>query len=120
MPTVGEAANVAEIAGYMVVLSLVVWLVRRVFTYTIPRLADDYKKSLERQQDIFTAALDKQQSLLQTSLAQQRADFKESLEKERADCKEVLQEEREFIGEKLDRLSGSIEQLIGRDGHHGV
>lgn len=43
----GETVHVVEMAGYMVVLGLVVWLVWRVFTHTIP-------KSLEHQQDLFS------------------------------------------------------------------
>lgn len=120
MPNVGDAANVAEIAGYMIVLGLVTWLVRRVFTHTIPRLAEDYKKSLERQQDMFTAALDKQQEMFQTSLAQQRSDFKEALTQERSDFKEALREEREYIGKRLDRLSDAVERLAQREGNNGA
>lgn len=122
MPNVGDAANVAEIAGYITVLGLVTWLVRRVFTHTIPRLAKDYKESLERQQDLFTAALDKQQETFHEALALQRSDFKDALLQERTDFKEALREEREYIGKRLDRLSDAVERLAQSrvEGGNGV
>ena len=120
MPNVGDAASVVEIAGYITVLGLVTWLVRRVFTHTIPRLAKDYKESLERQQDLFTAALNKQQEMFQTSLTEQRSDFRESLSQERIDFKEALREEREYIGKRLDRLSDAVERLAQKEGGNGV
>jgi hypothetical protein len=122
MPNVGDAANAVEIAGYMVVLGLVTWLVRRVFTHTIPRLAADYKESLEKQQAIFTEHIDKQQELFQAALSQQRTDFKEALTLERTDFKEALREEREHIGKRLDRLSDAVERLVSSrpEGGNGV
>jgi len=120
MPGVGEVTNVVQVTGFMTVLGLVAWLVRRVFTHTIPRLAKDYKESLERQQQLFQTSLEKQQESFHSALERQRNDFKESLTQERTDFKEALREEREYIGKRLDRLSDAVERLATRGGGNGA
>jgi len=85
------------------VILLIVWLVRRVFTHTIPRLAEDFKDSLKGQQELF---LDQ--------LAKQRDDFREALGEQRTDFRESLKDERDQLGRKLDRLAEAVETLIRR------
>jgi hypothetical protein len=82
---------------------LVAWLVRRVFTHTIPRLADDFKDSLKTQQALFIDQLEKQREDFRTALGDQRTDFRES-----------LKDERDQLGVKLDRLAEAVESLIRR------
>ena len=83
------------------IVLLVVWLVRRVFTHTIPRLADDFKESLKGQQGLFIDQLEKQ-----------REDFREALADQRTDFRESLKDERDQLGRKLDRLAEAMETLI--------
>lgn len=88
------------------IVLLATWLVRRVFTHTIPRLADDFKDSLKTQQLLFIDQLEKQ-----------RNDFREALSEQRTDFRESLKEERDQLGLKLDRLAEAVETLI-RQPHH--
>jgi len=85
------------------IILLVVWLVRRVFTHTIPRLAEDFKEALKGQQGLFLEQLSKQRDDFRGALAEQRTDFRES-----------LKDERDQLGRKLDRLAEAVETLIRR------
>ena len=102
MPSASTIADATEIAGYLIVLGLVAWLVRRVFTYTIPRLAKDFRDTLEKQQELFAMVLTKQQDLFQKALDQQRTDFRESLAAERLDFKEIVHNRREEVAGRLN------------------
>lgn len=112
MSSASGVTSYIEITGFLTVLGLITWLVRRVFTHTIPRLAKDFKESLEAQQATFTTALKEQQYTFQEALTLQREDFKEALRDERTDFKEALHEERERIGKRLDRLTDAVERLV--------
>ena len=90
------------------IVLLVTWLVRRVFTHTIPRLADNFKDSLKNQQELFIDQLEKQREDFRAALAEQRTDFRES-----------LRDERDQLGRKLDRLAEAVETLI-RLPQHGA
>jgi biopolymer transport protein ExbB/TolQ len=91
------------------IILLVTWLVRRVFTHTIPRLADDFKESLKTQQGLFIEQLERQ-----------RQDFREALSEQRTDFRDSLREERDQLGRKLDRLAEAVETLISHAPHqHG-
>jgi hypothetical protein len=94
-----------ETGGYAAILALVTWLVRRVFTHTIPRLAEDFKEALAKQQELFMGQLEAQ-----------RVDFKEALAEQRTDFKESLRLEREQFGMKLDRLTLAVERLLEQQG----
>ena len=96
-----DFAPLLETGATGAIILLVVWLVRRVFTHTIPRLAEDFKESLKTQQGLF---LDQ--------LSHQRDDFKEALSEQRTDFRESLTEERDQLGRKLDRLAEAVETLI--------
>lgn len=96
-----------ETGGYAAILALVTWLVRRVFTHTIPRLADDFKESLSKQHDMFAKQLE-----------DQREDFKVALGEQRTDFKESLKQERDQFGVKLDRLTAVVEKLLERTSRH--
>ena len=84
-------------------LGLMAWLVRRVFTHTIPRLAQDFKETLQSEQKLFVGQLD-----------DQRSDFKEMLTQQREDFKEAMKDERIYLGQKIDRLAEAIDTLISR------
>lgn len=96
-----EIGNVIEPAAFLAVLGLVIWVVKRVFSHTIPRLATDFKESLSQQAAAFMAQLETQ-----------RNDFKEQLAYQRNDFREALREEREQLGKRLDRLSEAVESLL--------
>jgi len=82
-------------------LGLMAWLVRRVFTHTIPRLAQDFRETLQSEQKLFT-----------NQLTEQRDDFKEMLTQQREDFKESMKDERIYLGNKIDRLAEAVETLI--------
>ena len=96
-----DLSPLLETGAMGAIIALVTWLVRRVFTHTIPRLAEDFKESLKSQQALFME-----------QLSSQRDDFKEALSEQRTDFKDALKEEREQIGEKLDKLSEAVEALL--------
>lgn len=105
-----DATNISpllETGATGTIILLVAWLVRRVFTHTIPRLATDFKEALTNQQTLFLKQLD-----------EQRIDFKEALAEQRTDFREALKEERDQLGKKLDRLSQAVEALL-REHLHG-
>lgn len=102
-----DAANLSpllETGATGTIILLIVWLVRRVFTHTIPRLATDFKEALANQQALFLKQLD-----------EQRIDFKEALSDQRTDFREALKDERDQLGRKLDRLAEAVETLIGQN-----
>ena len=82
-------------------LGMMAWLVRRVFTHTIPRLAQDFRETLQSEQKLFT-----------NQLTEQRDDFKEMLTQQREDFKESMKDERIYLGNKIDRLAEAVETLI--------
>lgn len=102
-----DVKGLLETGATGAIILLVTWLVRRVFTHTIPRLADDFKDSLKGQQALFIDQLEKQREDFRTALSEQRTDFRES-----------LKEERDQLGVKLDRLAEAVETLI-RQPHLG-
>ena len=63
-------------------LGFVLWLSHRMTTHTIPRLANDFQASLQRQRD----------------------DFRASLKEQRDDFFSLLQRERDVHQEQIDRL----------------
>lgn len=101
-----DAKSLLETGATGAIILLVTWLVRRVFTHTIPRLADDFKESLKGQQGLFIHQLEKQRSDFREALAEQRTDFRES-----------LKEERDQLGRKLDRLAEAVETLSRHPAH---
>lgn len=96
-----DVGTLIESAGFLAVFGLVIWVVKRVFSHTIPRLAQDFKEALSNQQAAFMAQLEVQ-----------RNDFKEQLAYQRNDFREALREEREQLGKRLDRLSAAVESLL--------
>lgn len=89
-----DAGAVAEVFGYLTILGLLTWLIRRVFTHTLPRLANDFRSSLAKQGDDFREITREQQTLFQQVLQQQRSDFQDSLRDMRTDFRETLVQER--------------------------
>jgi len=96
-----DVGTLIESAGFLAVFGLVIWVVKRVFSHTIPRLAQDFKEALTNQQAASMAQLETQ-----------RNDFKEQLAYQRNDFREALREEREQLGKRLDRLSSAVESLL--------
>lgn len=95
-----EISPIIESAGFVTVFGLVIWVVKRVFSHTIPRLASDFKESLGSQQSIFAAQLELQ-----------RQDFKEVLSGQRQDFRDSLREEREQADKRANRLTDTIGRL---------
>lgn len=86
--------------------SLVVWVVQRTFKVTIPRLADDFKASLENQQKTYREDMKEAREL-----------FREELERERKTLQEILTNERashERIMERIEHLVSLMHRLESR------
>jgi Sec-independent protein translocase protein TatA len=96
-----EIQSALESAGFAIVLGLMVWVVKRVFSHTIPRLAGDFKESIAQLQKTFAEQLDLQ-----------RKDFKEELQRQRLDFRESLRDERHDLERKLERLTLAVEDLL--------
>ena len=96
-----DAKGLYETGATGAIILLVVWLVRRVFAHTIPRLAEDFKEALKGQQSLFLEQLTIQRDDFRTALSEQRTDFRDS-----------LKDEREQLGRKLDRLAEAVESII--------
>ena len=97
---VRDFAPLLETGATGTIIILVAWLVRRVFTHTIPRLAEDFKEALKCQQETFLDQLEKQ-----------REDFKSALSEQRGDFRDSIKNEREDLGRKIDRLSNAVERI---------
>lgn len=106
-----DYAAVAEALGSIGAFALVAWLLRRVFTHTIPRLADGFQASLDAQSKLFQEQLKHQQQLFHDELAQCRSDFRNELKEQREDFKEQIKEERELFMNRLDRMADAIASL---------
>jgi gas vesicle protein len=89
--------SIAELGA----LSMIFWLVRRVFTVTIPRLASDFKQALEKQEDIF-----------RHEMAVLRDTFKDELREQRKDFREEIKAERETLGRRIDDLCNLVRTAI--------
>ncbi len=96
--------RVIEVVGGVSAFSLLAWLVRRTFTHTIPRLASDFKESLQTATDFFKAELKTSRDDFRAELKEQREDFQKSLEQLRADFKSEIQ----YLGQRIDRLSDAV------------
>jgi len=95
-----DLSSLIETGAMGTLIVLVSWMVRRVFTHTIPRLATDFKEALTSQQHLFVSQLESEREDFNRALSEQRTDFRES-----------LKDEREQLGHKLDRLSDAVETL---------
>jgi len=100
-------ATLLQTGAMGALITLVVWVVRRTFTHTIPRLATDFKEALSKQADAFSKQLEDQREDFKSVLAEQREDFKES-----------LKEERDNLGKKLDRLAEAVDLLTAQQERH--
>ena len=84
--------------------TLLAWLVRRTFTHTIPRLAADFKESLQTATDFFKSELKTSRDDFRAELREQREDFQKSLAQLREDFKGEIQ----YLGQRIDRLSDAV------------
>jgi len=89
-----------QTGGALGAFGLLAWLVRRVFTHTIPRLAKGYEDSLKDVQDRFYE-----------ELRMSRADFKEELRAQREDFKEQIKLERDTFCAQLEKMTAAIKSL---------
>ena len=86
-------------AGSLMLAGLL-WLMKRVFGITIPRLSNDFRESLKAQ-------LTEHREALRELRALDREDAKQA----RADFKEALRDITTGIEAKLDRLSTAVERM---------
>lgn len=112
---VGIGAN----AGAIVLIS---WLVQHTFKHTIPRLADQFSKTLEDMRKSFTEALDKQHNnyigvidkLREDSRAERR-EFIDTIDKLRNDGKEERRETLSKLEDVRRELAVVVSALKDRD-----
>lgn len=81
--------------------SLVTWLVRHTFKFTIPRLAAQFSEQLKETRDAFTE-----------ELGAQRESFMQELNEQRKEFRAELHAERTIIGDKIDKLRDSVEDVL--------
>lgn len=74
-------------------LSLVVWLVRHMFTRTIPRLVDDFKELTKEQRESW-----------QTEISAQRASWQTEIKAQRETCQSFFAAQRAHFERQEDRL----------------
>jgi flagellar motility protein MotE (MotC chaperone) len=103
--------TVVQITTGATAFALIAWVLKRVFNYTIPRLAADFKESLAKQQEIFQAELQRQRETFERELTQLRLEMREELKEQRKEFREELQREREFFEHQLMRLNRTLEAL---------
>ncbi len=106
-----DVGTIVQTAGGVSAFGLVAWLLKRVFTHTIPRLAKDFKQALDAQAAVLTEELRNQRSLHEREYSQQREDFRAELQQQRNDFKDEMAREREFFAQQLQRLSTAVEHL---------
>lgn len=88
-------------------MGLIVWLVKRTFSHTIPRLAGDFKESLEKQAEVFQEEIHAQRDFFQDEIRNQRESFREELKLQRED----LRIEINRLGERIDLLGDAVREL---------
>jgi hypothetical protein len=71
--------ELSQAVGGVTAIGLVVWLVKRTFSHTIPRLSQDFKE-----------ALTVQASLFRDEIQRQRVDFRDELRLHREDLRDQL------------------------------
>jgi len=104
-----DVFRVVEIIGGASALSLLAWLVRRTFTHTIPRLADDFKASLATVTNFFKEELTASRNAFREELKEQRSDFQDSMRQLREDFRGEVQ----YLGQRIDRLSDVVRDKTG-------
>lgn len=99
--------------------TLVSWLVRRVFTHTIPRLAgsfekerqglsEQYQRLLSEQRADFQDALESQRKVFAEQLATQREDFQKQMDRQRTDFVIAQNEQRVDHKESITQLINTL------------
>jgi len=106
----------AEALASIGAFGLVAWLLRRVFTHTIPRLTTSFSASLDKQAVIFREQLGEQQVLFQEELKQCRKDFSAELRSQREYFKEQNAEERKMFFSRMDSLTAAISYCARQQG----
>lgn len=97
-----------QATGGAVGMGLVAWVLRRVFTHTIPRLASDFKDSLKQIQALFI----QQQQDFREEMKESRAVFAQELHTQRSEFRDELKCEREEIGGRMDKLTQAVSTLV--------
>lgn len=97
------AVGVGSGAVGLMAIGAVVWLMKRTFGHTIPRISADFKESLKEQRAEFTSALREQRADLLAVL--ERADERSA--DERRQCHESIEQIRRELAALRDALRGS-------------
>lgn len=103
--------TIIQTSGSIGAFGLIAWVLKRVFTHTIPRMAVDFKDSLESQSRTFASGLQTQREMFEVEVIRMREDFRAELSQQRQDFKDEIRRERDFFGQQLERLTQAINQL---------
>lgn len=79
MDPFSNLGELSQAVGGVTAIGLVVWLVKRTFSHTIPRLSADFKEALTEQASVF-----------RDEIKQQRVDFREELRLHREELRDQL------------------------------
>lgn len=90
--------------------TLVSWLVRRVFTHTIPRLAGSFEKEREALSTQYQTLLSEQRADFQDALEAQRKVYSGQLSQQRTDFLLSQQEIRQDNRDALNRLFDALKE----------
>lgn len=82
-----SGGELTKMVGEFAAVGLVAWLVKRVFTHTIPRLAEDFKVALDRQLNAFSESLGAMRTEFTEELRAQRKEFFEEIRESRSECR---------------------------------
>lgn len=85
------------------VVGLLGWIVKRTFSHTIPRLANDFKAALTAQADVFEREM---KAIRDLHIAQSIAE-----REERKQMREDFRQELAALGLRVDRLSDVVGEL---------
>ena len=95
MDELGAIGSSVQAGGGLIALGLIVWLVKRVFSHTIPRMSKDFKEALACQQAMFSDEMKVLREAFAEEIKSQRQDFRDELHMQRQDFREELGRERQ-------------------------
>ena len=95
---------VLQATGFAAAFGLIVWLVKRTFSHTIPRLAADFKESMSAQAEVFQEEMRAEREFFQGEIRAQRQEFRDELASQREDWKKELSR----LGDRIDLLTKTI------------
>lgn len=114
--TMVSFGTIVQTVGGLSAFGLIAWLVRRVFTHTIPRLAQDFKDALAAQSKLLITELKLARELYERDAERQRLSSQTELTHLREDFKVEIQREREFFADQLAHIKRRNDTILRSEG----